>query len=52
MPQQRRSGQVRYQHRLGLAHPPQHLVHEVPVYYYPFDVLYADGQDPRPLPPA
>jgi DNA ligase D-like protein (predicted ligase) len=40
----------RLQHRLGLAHPPQNLVREVPVYYYLFDLLYADGQDLRPLP--
>jgi bifunctional non-homologous end joining protein LigD len=38
------------QHRLGLAHPPDALLREVPVYYYIFDVLYAEGRDVRPLP--
>ena len=40
----------RLQHRLGVAHPPDALLREVPVYYYLFDVLYAEGQDVRPLP--
>ncbi len=40
----------RLQHRLGLAHPPDALLREVPVYYYVFDVLYAEGRDVRPLP--
>lgn len=40
----------RLQHRLGVAHPPQALLREVPVFYYVFDVLYAEGRDVRPLP--
>jgi DNA ligase D-like protein (predicted ligase) len=40
----------RLQHRLGLAHPGQELLRAVPVYYYLFDVLYADGEDTRRLP--
>jgi bifunctional non-homologous end joining protein LigD len=40
----------RLQHRLGLAHPPEALVREVPVFYYVFDVMYAEGGDVRSLP--
>jgi DNA ligase D-like protein (predicted ligase) len=40
----------RLQQRLGLASPPQRLLDEIPVYYYLFDVLYADGRDTRGLP--
>jgi bifunctional non-homologous end joining protein LigD len=40
----------RLQHRLGLAHPDQELVRSVPVIYHMFDVMYADGEDTRPLP--
>jgi bifunctional non-homologous end joining protein LigD len=40
----------RLQQRLGQSHPGDDLLAEVPVYYYVFDVLYADGQDTRPLP--
>jgi DNA ligase D-like protein (predicted ligase) len=40
----------RLQQRLGLASPPQRLLDEIPVYYYLFDVLYADGHDTRTLP--
>jgi bifunctional non-homologous end joining protein LigD len=40
----------RLQRRLGVAHPGDALLREVPVYYYMFDVLYAQGQDVRPLP--
>jgi DNA ligase D-like protein (predicted ligase) len=40
----------RLQQRLGVAHPAGALLREVPVYYYIFDVLYADGRDVRPLP--
>jgi bifunctional non-homologous end joining protein LigD len=40
----------RLQHRLGQVSPPDSLLHDVPVYYYLFDVLYADGRDTRPLP--
>jgi bifunctional non-homologous end joining protein LigD len=40
----------RLQQRLGLAHPGPELLAAVPVVYYLFDVLYADGRDTRPLP--
>ncbi len=40
----------RLQQRLGLASPPQRLLDEIPVYYYLFDVLYAEGHDTRALP--
>jgi bifunctional non-homologous end joining protein LigD len=40
----------RLQHRLGLAHPGDELLRTIPVYYYVFDVLYADGEDTRRLP--
>jgi bifunctional non-homologous end joining protein LigD len=40
----------RLQHRLGQVSPADSLLHDVPVYYYLFDVLYADGGDTRPLP--
>jgi bifunctional non-homologous end joining protein LigD len=40
----------RLQQRLGLARPPQRLLDEFPVYYYLFDVLFANGQDTRSLP--
>jgi DNA ligase D-like protein (predicted ligase) len=40
----------RLQQRLGLASPPQRLLDEIPVYYYLFDLLYADGRDTRTLP--
>ena len=38
------------QHRLGLAHPSQELLRSVPVYYYVFDVMYAEGEDVRQQP--
>jgi len=38
------------QHRLGLAHPSQELLRSVPVSYYVFDVMYAEGEDVRQLP--
>lgn len=38
------------QQRLGVAHPPASLVEDFPVFYYIFDVLFADGQDLRGLP--
>jgi DNA ligase D-like protein (predicted ligase) len=38
------------QQRLGVRNPGQQLMRDVPVYYYLFDVLYADGQDVRRLP--
>jgi bifunctional non-homologous end joining protein LigD len=40
----------RLQQRLGIASPSDKLLHDYPVYYYLFDVLYADGRDTRPLP--
>jgi bifunctional non-homologous end joining protein LigD len=40
----------RLQQRLGLANPPQRLLETDPVFYYVFDVMYADGRDTRPLP--
>jgi bifunctional non-homologous end joining protein LigD len=40
----------RLQQRLGVAHPSQRLLDDFPVYYYAFDVLYADGKDTRELP--
>jgi bifunctional non-homologous end joining protein LigD len=40
----------RLQQRLGVAHPAQRLLDDYPVYYYLFDVLYADGRDIRELP--
>ncbi len=40
----------RLQQRLGVASPEKSLLRRVPVYYYLFDVLYADGRDTRSLP--
>ena len=40
----------RLQQRLGVLSPGEQLLHDYPVYYYVFDVLYADGRDTRPLP--
>jgi bifunctional non-homologous end joining protein LigD len=40
----------RLQHRLGVAHPSDALLRDVPVYYYVFDVLHAEGRDVRSLP--
>jgi DNA ligase D-like protein (predicted ligase) len=40
----------RLQQRLGVARPSQDLLTRFPVYYYVFDVLYADGRDTRSLP--
>jgi bifunctional non-homologous end joining protein LigD len=40
----------RLQQRLGVRHPEPALLAEVPVYYYIFDVLWADGRDVRPQP--
>ena len=40
----------RLQQRLGLANPGQELLKRYPVYYYVFDVLYANGRDVRSLP--
>lgn len=41
---------ARLQQRLGVANPGKSLLRAVPVYYYLFDVLYADGRDTRQLP--
>ncbi|HYB48887.1 MAG TPA: non-homologous end-joining DNA ligase [Streptosporangiaceae bacterium] len=46
-------GQTRFallQQRLGVRHPGPDLLEQVPVYYYIFDVLWADDRDVRPLP--
>jgi bifunctional non-homologous end joining protein LigD len=40
----------RLQQRLGVRNPPEHLIAAVPVVYYLFDVLRADGDDARNLP--
>jgi ATP-dependent DNA ligase len=40
---------ARLQQRLGVRHPGPDLLAEVPVCYYIFDVLWADGRDVRPL---
>ena len=40
----------RLQQRLGVARPGKDLLTRYPVYYYVFDVLYADGRDTRRLP--
>ncbi len=41
---------AKLQQRLGQRHPDQDLLRGVPVYYYLFDVMYADGRDVRDLP--
>jgi bifunctional non-homologous end joining protein LigD len=40
----------RLQQRLGVRHPDADLRAAVPVYFYLFDMLWADGRDVRPLP--
>jgi bifunctional non-homologous end joining protein LigD len=40
----------RLQQRLGVVHPDAKLIAGFPVFYYIFDVLYADDRDARPLP--
>jgi DNA ligase D-like protein (predicted ligase) len=40
----------RLQSRLGVRNPPPALVAEVPIVYCIFDVLFAGGEDVRPLP--
>jgi bifunctional non-homologous end joining protein LigD len=40
----------RLQQRLGQHDPGPELVDRVPVFFYLFDVLWADGRDVRPLP--
>jgi DNA ligase D-like protein (predicted ligase) len=40
----------RLQQRLGVRNPDQDLIRKYPVYYYLFDVLYADGADTRERP--
>src|SRR5215472_8395 len=39
----------RLQQRLGVRDPSEELRRRVPVYYYVFDLLYAEGRDVRPL---
>ena len=41
---------ARLQQRLGVRQPGPDLLAQVPVFYYIFDVLWADGRDVRPLP--
>ena len=41
---------ARLQQRLGVRQPGPGLLAQVPVRYYVFDVLWADGRDVRPLP--
>jgi DNA ligase D-like protein (predicted ligase) len=41
---------ARLQQRLGIARPGAALLRAVPVYFYMFDALYADGGDARSLP--
>jgi bifunctional non-homologous end joining protein LigD len=46
-------GQTKFeqlQQRMQVASPSPQLIQAVPVQYYLFDVLYADGHDLRPLP--
>jgi bifunctional non-homologous end joining protein LigD len=38
------------QQRLGLRHPAPALVAQVPVFYYVFDIIWANGHDLRPEP--
>jgi bifunctional non-homologous end joining protein LigD len=48
-----REGQTSFsmlQQRLGVAHPAADLVAKFPVFYYIFDVLFADDRDTRGLP--
>jgi len=40
----------RLQQRLGVRNPGAALLRQVPVYYYVFDLLYANGRDVRPEP--
>jgi DNA ligase D-like protein (predicted ligase) len=40
----------RLQSRLGLRNPPKELIEQIPVVYCVFDVLFAGGQDVRPMP--
>ena len=40
----------RLQQRIHVTIPMPRLLRTVPVFYYMFDVLYADGQDVRPQP--
>ena len=41
---------ARLQQRLGVRQPGPDLLAQVPVWFYIFDVLWADGRDVRPLP--
>jgi bifunctional non-homologous end joining protein LigD len=38
------------QQRMGVVHPSASLLSAAPAFYYIFDVIYAGGQDVRPLP--
>jgi bifunctional non-homologous end joining protein LigD len=40
----------RLQQRLGVTRPQKSLLRAVPVYYYVFDLMYAEGRDTRSLP--
>jgi bifunctional non-homologous end joining protein LigD len=40
----------RLQQRLGVAAPDARLIHDYPVVYYVFDVMFARGEDIRPRP--
>ena len=41
---------ARLQRRLGVENPGQSLIDAVPVFYYLFDVMHAEGRDTRALP--
>ncbi len=45
-----RTSFARLQQRLGVRHPQPELIADVPVCYYLFDLLWADGRDLRPEP--
>jgi bifunctional non-homologous end joining protein LigD len=45
-----RSDFERLQQRFSVLTPTAELMHQVPVVYYVFDILYCDGYDLRPLP--
>ncbi len=45
-----RSDFERLQQRFSVVNPSSELMHQVPVVYYVFDILYCDGYDLRPTP--
>ena len=45
-----RSDFERLQQRFSVINPSAELMHQVPVVYYVFDILYCDGYDLRPAP--